>query len=73
MNFKKECNLSKYIAIVLKNKSKWNRLVPNKYKIYKGDNDSTIKWKIYKYTNENEAPFVNENDLNNIGKWHGYE
>tara|TARA_Y100001938_G_scaffold16711_2_gene20629 strand:- start:2648 stop:2854 length:207 start_codon:yes stop_codon:yes gene_type:complete len=68
MNFKKECNLSKYIAVVLKNKSKWNRLVPNKYKIYKGDNDSTIKWKIYKYTNENETLFVNENDLNNIGK-----
>jgi len=65
MSFNKDCNLSKYIAEVLENKTKWNEMVPKKYNIIEEDNHTTIQWKIYRYANKYErASFKNEIEPN---------
>ena len=66
MNFNKECKLAKYIAEVLKNKTKWNQTVPKKYNIIAEDNDTTIKWKIYRYANKHGEPSFRNAEERNI-------
>jgi len=65
MSSNKDCNLSKYIAEVLENKTKWNEMVPKKYNIIEEDNPTTIQWKIYRYANKYErTSFKNEIEPN---------